>query len=133
MKVNFESIYEHIGILLYGIACKNGSLSTEDRLRLTEFIEKNWRGPVTADSLSLHLVDCIHGGVRHAIVNSMGSASALQSFADYYRIHTLPFGDALKKRIVTSALQLVAETRAESKSRIESYLAELLNAKPIYN
>ena len=129
MRVNFEKTYEHIGALLYGIACRKEKMSAEDRLRLTEFIEKTWRGTNSTDPLSMHLVDCIHGGVRYAIVNATRADDALQSFADYYRINAPSFGDSLKQKITTSALQLAAQTRPNTEHGVESYLKSLLTSK----
>lgn len=131
MKVNFEDIYRHIGFLFYAVASKGTGLSASDRLRLTDIIERNWRQTGNGDpGLNMHLVDCIHGGIRYAIVNSMSRDHAISSFIDYYMIHTLPFSPELKKKIINSASLISAEFPESSHSgQLKQNLESLMHLK----
>jgi hypothetical protein len=110
MKVNFESLYEHIGYLFYGLACRNGELSTAQFAKLADLIEANWRPAINGDpGIYLHLVDCIHGGIRYAQENDFDSEEAMSSFSNYYEIHPLPFSEPLKEKVLASAALIVME------------------------
>ncbi len=110
MKYNFESLYEHIGYLFYGLVTRNGKISASDLLKLTELVDNTWKpGPTGDQTLSVHLADCIHRGIRYASINAMSTAHALESFKVYFSTHALGFGGALRERIVSSASTIVKE------------------------
>lgn len=110
MKVNFEDIYQHIGFLFYGLASRDGKLSSQDFSRLTEMLEKNWAHTGNGDPvLTMHLVDCMYEGILYAIGNAMSTDHALASFRTYYRIHPLPFSQVLKERIISSSMLISRE------------------------
>jgi hypothetical protein len=110
MKVNFESIFEHIGYLFYGLACRNGDLSTAQFLKLSDLIEATWRAKTSGDpGIYLHLVDCIHGGISYAQENGFDSQEAMVSFTNYYQNHSGPFGEPLKEKIFATASAIVKE------------------------
>jgi hypothetical protein len=132
MKVNFEDIYEHIGFLFFAVASRaKGRLSPSALIKLTEIIEKEWRPVSGGDvALNMHLVDCIHAGVRYAMDNLTAPSSALESFRNYYTIHALPFGKALREKIISSALKI--ETEFSSRTQLNGSqhdLAELMHLK----
>lgn len=107
MKYNFESLYEHIGYLFYGMLSRNGKISASDLLQLTELIDSVWKPEIARDArLSDHLADCIHKGVRFASVNMMTSAHAIESFKNYYATHSLAFSALLREKITTSVSQI---------------------------
>lgn len=110
MKVNFEDIYRHIGFLFYGLASRDGKVSSQDFSRLTEILEKDWGRAGSGDPvLTMHLVDCMYEGIRYAIDNAMSTEHALASFRNYYRIHPLPFSQVLKERIISSSMLISRE------------------------
>lgn len=106
MKIDFENIYEHIGFLHYGVASRSGGLSASSLTRLKDFIEKTWQPETSGYSLTQHLIDSIHEGVRFASENKMSSEHAISSFADFYKMHSLPFSEALKAKIISSLIAL---------------------------
>jgi len=110
MKFNSEDLYEHVGYLFYGIACENTRLSAGNLLKLNQFIDRMWRITICDDvSLSKHLADCIHGGVRFASVNSMSVNHALASFTGYFNMHPSIFGQKLRDGILLSVDMLLKE------------------------
>ena len=133
MKVNFEDIYRHIGFLFYALATKDTGLLANDRLRLTDIVERNWRQKGNGDpGLNMHLVDCIHDGIRYAIVNSMSRDHAMSSFRDYYTIHPLPFSPELKKKIVGAAILISAEFPERSHNgQLKENLESLMHVKQV--
>jgi hypothetical protein len=120
MKVNFESIYEHVGYLFYGLACRNGDLSTAQSIKLTDLIETTWRPTANGDpGIYLHLVDCIHGGISYALENGFDSEEAMLSFSNYYQNHSRPFGEPLKEKILATAAAIVKEFPAWQQSELK--------------
>jgi hypothetical protein len=110
MKFNSEDLYEHVGYLFYGIACEDTRLSAGNLLRLNQFIDSMWRLTICDDvSLSKHLADCIHGGVRFASVNNMSVNQALASFTGYFIMHPSIFGQKLRAGILLSVEILLKE------------------------
>jgi hypothetical protein len=100
-------LMSNIGYLFYAAACEGGSLSLQDLNRLRDLIEKDWKTVTNGDPvLNMHLVDCIHAGVRYAIENGMSADEALTSFVNYYTIHPLPFSKTLREKILASAVQI---------------------------
>lgn len=133
MKVNYENIYEHIGYLFYALASGKGKLSSAELVRLTDMIEKTWKPITNGDPvLHMHLVDCIHAGVRYAIDNLMRPDHALTSFCDYFRIYSLPFSKTLKEKIIGSAVLILKEFSGNRQNEhVETDLEELMGLKPI--
>lgn len=129
MKVDFESIYRHIGHLFYGLAFNAKNPTVEQVVKLTDLIETIWKPVAGGDAgLHLHLVDCIHDGIRSAIENGMSSGQALSSFNTYYQIHPLPFGQSLKEKIMATVLAIVNEVPHRSSNGFDKEaLSQLLN------
>lgn len=130
MKYSFESLYEHIGYLFYGLIRRNGVISASDLLRLNELVDNGWKPQATGDqTLSVHLADCIHRGIRYAATNAMSTQHALQSFKQYYAIHALGFSAALRERILASVTEIVKEfPRNPDAGNIESDLRQLFGS-----
>ncbi len=133
MKYNFESLYEHIGYLFYGLVCKNGKISAADLLKLTDHIDSNWKPGTSGDqTLSFHLADCIHRGVRFASTNMMTSAHAFESFKGYYLVHALGFGDTMRERIGVSVKSIMKEIPVNADAPvIEAELARMFAKQTI--
>ena len=115
------------------LASGKGKLSSAELVRLTDIIERTWKPITNGDPvLHMHLVDCIHAGVRYAIDNSMRPDHALTSFFDYFRIHSLPFSKTLKEKIIGSAV-LILKVFSDNRQNehIETDLEELMRLKPI--
>lgn len=131
MKVNFENIYEHIGYLLFSVTSGKGKLSDVELLKLTDVVEKTWRPVVNGDSaLQMHLVDCIHAGIRYAIENSMTPEQALASFRSFFQIHSFAFGKSLKEKIVSSVMALHKELpHSRQHEFVETELGDLMGLK----
>jgi hypothetical protein len=133
MKYNFESLYEHIGYLFYGLVSRNGRISATDLLKLTELIDNNWKPAQTGDqTLSVHLADVIHRGIRYASTNAMTTSHSIDRFKSYYSIHSLAFSDALRERIVTTVSTIIKEfPRNTEAGPIEADLRHLFSAPRI--
>ncbi|MEO5603839.1 MAG: hypothetical protein ABIR06_23175 [Cyclobacteriaceae bacterium] len=81
--------------------------------------------------MNLHLVDCIHAGIRYAVDNLTSSSEALESFRNYYKIHALLFGKTLREKIVSSAIKIESEFPSHTQSdRGQHELAELMGVRP---
>jgi hypothetical protein len=122
MKYNFESLYEHIGYLFYGMVSRNGKLSASDLLKLTELIDSLWKPDIAGDArLSDHLADCIHRGVRFASVNLMSSPHSIESFKNYLATHSLAFSALLRERISTSVDQINQQFKKDGEMSVISF------------
>jgi len=133
MKYNFETLYEHVGYLFYGLISREGRISATDLLKLTEFVDKNWKPHASGDpTLSVHLADCILKGVRYASTNTMKSPRALESFKEYYIIHALGFSGMLRERIQSSVQMIKREFQGNAESNsIEADLQQLFALPPM--
>jgi hypothetical protein len=70
MKYNFESLYEHIGYLFYGLVSRNGRISATDLLKLTELVDNTWKPAPTGDQCySSRDTICIHEYDDHTTFN----------------------------------------------------------------
>jgi len=102
MKVNFEIIYEHVGYLFFALTQQKKKLSSEELMRLHRLVDTYWRQTPNGDiTLYIHLTDCIHAGIKHATTEAWSSEAARHSFENYYKLHAMPFGTALKEKIFT--------------------------------
>lgn len=132
MKENFENIYEHIGYLFYALVRGEVALSTAQLVKLTELIERMWKPMSNGNpELHLHLVDCIHAGVKYAVENRMSREHALSSFRTYFQIHGLPFGIELKKKVISSVLAIQKEFPSGRAKELFTELEDLLGIKPV--
>lgn len=101
MKINFETIHEHIGQLIYAIA--SGNEKFHDVEKLMRLVDTLW-GPVTKDDLvGVHMVGCVKEGIAYCFANFLTSEESLFNFENYFRIHTFPFSKALREKIISSA------------------------------
>jgi hypothetical protein len=133
MKYNFESLYEHIGYLFYGLVSRNGKISATDLLKLTELVDNTWKpGPTGDQTLSVHLADVIHRGIRYASTNMMTTPRSIDSFKSYFTIHSLAFSSALRERILISVDTIIKEfPRNIDAGPIEGDLRQLFSAPRI--
>jgi len=127
MKYNFENLYEHVGYLFYGMVIQDGRISATDLLKLTEFVDKNWKPSASSDpGLSVHLAECILRGVRYASTNTMKAPHALASFKEYFIMHALGFSGTLRERILASVHAIRKEFQGNAASdTVESDLQRL--------
>jgi len=133
MKYNFESLYEHVGYLFYGMVSREGRISATDLLRLTEFVDKNWKPSASSDpGLSVHLADCILRGVRYASINGMKGPHALERFREYFVMHALGFSGTLREWILASVHAIRKEFQGNAESEgVEDILQRLFAIPPV--
>jgi hypothetical protein len=133
MKYNFESLYEHIGYLFYGLVSRNGRISATDLLKLTELVDTTWKPAPTGDqTLSVHLADVIHRGIRYASTNMMTTPRSIDSFKSYFTIHSLAFSGVLRDRILNTVSTIIKEfPRNTDAGPIEADLRNLFSSPRI--
>lgn len=94
--------------MFYALAFDREDPPAVQVVKLTELIERIWKSATGGDpGLHLHLVDCIHEGVRYALENGMSSKEAMSSFRNYYLIHPTPFSQSLKEHIMTTVVSIL--------------------------
>jgi hypothetical protein len=132
MKYNFESLYEHIGYLFYGLVSRHGKISASQLFRLTELIDNTWKPEPTGNqTLSVHLADCIHRGVRYASTNMMTTSTCVDSFKGYFIMHTLGFSAALRERIAASVHTIAKEFPGNPDTTLIVELQRLLTSPAV--
>jgi hypothetical protein len=110
MKVYFDSLFEHIGLLFYAIGAERGKPEPAEYLSLKKMVEADWglpsddRGPVEN-----HLAHHLYSGLRSAFESSINPEHAFDCFRDYYQVHALSCGDALKAKIIATAHSIARE------------------------
>ena len=118
MKYNFETLYEHIGYLFYGLVSRDREISASDLLKLTEYVEVTWKPGASGDSLSgVYPPDYILRGIRYASANRMPEQHALDSFKTYFIMHALGFGGTLREQILASVLTIGRGFQGNPESR----------------
>ena len=110
MKAYFDSLYEHIGLLFYAIASERGKPDTTEFLSLKHMVEADWGLP-SDDRLPIenNLSQHLYSGLQSAFENSIHPESAFDCFRDYYQVHAISFGDALKAKIIATAHSITSE------------------------
>ena len=117
---------------MYSLACGGRKMTKADLVKLNDTIESTWRPVVNGDAtLNMHLVDCIHDGVKYAVENEMDANHALESFSGYYAIHAMAFSKIFKERIVTSATEISNVFSDHNIPLINVDLKELMNVKQL--
>lgn len=106
MKINYEDIFEHIGFLAYSIAQPAGPISELRIEKLKGIVDLVWK---ENDTVTMHLNDCIMSGITFCIDNSMTPEHAFSSFENYFEIHRAPFGEQLRKKIVSLSQGIFGE------------------------
>lgn len=132
MKVNFEHIFEHIGLLFYAVAAEQRVLHAVDYDKLKNLIGSEWVTGLNYNiDLQSRLKDALFEGVRGGFDNSMNAEVAFARFRDYYEMHSLPFGNVLKLKIISTAISIHTEFSDNGHgSGIISRLDKLLQATP---
>jgi hypothetical protein len=83
-------------------------------------------------TLSMHLVDCIHCGIRYASTNAMTASQAIESFKIYYGTHSLGFSSTLRDRIAMSVATIVKEfPRNMEVEAVQAELQRMFSLPPI--
>ena len=132
MKVNFEHIFEHIGFLFYAVAAEQRTLHPADYDRLKNLIGLEWVTGLNYNvDLQSRLKRALFEGVSKGFDNSMNAEEAFVRFRDYYEMHSLPFGNLLKLKIISTAIIIHTEFSDNGHSSgIIARLDKLLQATP---
>lgn len=140
MKTSFEKLYEHVGYLFYALAAEHGKLSSADYLKLKEIIDRYWAGSAHGDlrlqpylnGYVLSLNGYLLSGVRNAIDEGMDADEAFLFFENYYAVHKLFFGSALKEKIALTDNSIAAVFPGNNHQRaVIKNVEELLELKPV--
>lgn len=130
MKVNFEHIFKHIGLLFYAVAAEQKVLHAVDCDKLKNLIGSEWVTGLNYNiDLQSRLKDALFEGVSQGFDDSMNAEVAFARFRDYYEMHSLPFGNVLKLKTISTAISIHTEFSDNGHSSgIISRLDKLLHA-----
>lgn len=110
MKVDFEILYEHVGYLFYALASEFHKLSSYEDSKLNQLIDQHWRVLHPNESpLDLRLNEHLHNGLHKAMSATWGPGQAFKMFEDFYFVHRISFGEALRAKIEKCSEEIVRE------------------------
>jgi hypothetical protein len=132
MKVHFELIYEHIGQLFYAVASERSKLDPITYDTLKRLIDQEWNSKVNGDStLQSHLLDNLHAGVHNAMRDLLSAEHAFENFVTYFALHSFPFSEPMRSKILSTAKTIASEFSGGTKSEFVSKLETVLELKSI--
>ena len=142
MKVNFETLYEHIGYLFYALASEFRKLSLDESRMWNELnkrVDQHWKVMHPQEAwLHLRLHEHIHLGIQNALSASLTPAQAFSIFEDFFAVHKVSFGVPLKEKIQKCSNEIAhdfgtlnhdSEMITEVKRLLETYHID--NSQPV--